>query len=574
MEKLKQHKKLIIIAVIILVLAGAFIWGKFGYSGGQSKLPYAFVKVAQGDFIRQIKLTGTVKAAQEIQLSFSASGKASKVSVKAGDKVKAGQVIAELQKNDISANYLSAVAGWQAAQANLDAQKLKKQGLLNGAKSEDVAVSQTQVASAQKSLADAQTSLGNVQAQADTSLNTLYAKIDNSFSDAYNKSYDVVYHLTDGMFTDSMSASPKLAFATPLNGQAEYTAETGRLEAIAAVKKLDADRKSLAADHSNYPAVFSEIDADLSAINNYLDSLNSALNYTSPSNTFNQPAIDADKAVVSGAISSVNGEVSALDALKQSVDLQIKINQNSIFAAKAAVDQAQNALDLAQGQLTLKKSGSTSDELAIQDEQINQAQAQLTAAVANINKAKAQLDNATIVAPIDGVITSVNLDPGEAVNASVPVIGLQSVGKFQVETYLPELYIGEVKSGDSAKISFDAFGSDRIFDAKIISVDPAAQLVNNTLAYRTLLQFVNEEAEIKTGLTANIQIIVADDRDALSVPESSVIKDGEKSFVILASGEKREVTAGKTSGDGRIEILAGLTVKDSVADFGSLPRSK
>jgi len=50
-----------------------------------------------------------------------------------------------------------------------------------------VAVSQTQVANAQKGLTDAQTSLSNVQAQADSSLNLLYAKIDNSLADAYNK---------------------------------------------------------------------------------------------------------------------------------------------------------------------------------------------------------------------------------------------------------------------------------------------------------------------------------------------------------------------------------------------------
>jgi len=60
--------------------------------------------------------------------------------------------------------------------------------LLNGAKSEDVAVSETQVASAQKSLTDAKTTLSNVQAQSDAALNSLYGKIDNSLADAFNKS--------------------------------------------------------------------------------------------------------------------------------------------------------------------------------------------------------------------------------------------------------------------------------------------------------------------------------------------------------------------------------------------------
>jgi RND family efflux transporter MFP subunit len=568
MEKLKKHKKYIIAGVIILVLAGAFVWVKLAYTGGQSKLPYSFVKVVQGDFIREIKLAGTVKAATDVQLSFSLPGKVDKVSVKAGDKVKAGQVIAELQKNNINADYQAANAQAIQAQANLDAQKFKKQDMLNGAKSEDVAVSETQTASAEKSLADAKTSLNNVQAQSDASLNSLYAKIDNSLADSYNKSGDVVLHLTDGMFTDSKSNNPKLAFTTPLNIQAEDAAETNRALAVMAVAKLDADRKEMKSDYSNYSEVFSNVDADLSVISKYLNSVSDALNYSAASNYFPQSAIDGDKSVVNGAITEINGSASSLDTLKQSVDLQIKVNKNNIFSAQAGVDQAQNGLNLANGQLVLKKSGATADQLAMQDEAIKQAYGALVAASANIAKAKAEIDDATIVAPIDGVITSVNLEQGETVGAGAPVIGLQSSGKFQVETYLPEIYVGEVKVGDEAQITFDAYGQDRNFGAKVISVDPAAQMNNNTLAYRTLLQF-EQDADIKTGLTANIKITVANDKNVLSVPESSIIKNDDKNIVILASGEKREVKVGKT-GNGQIEILSGLTASDMVADFGTL----
>jgi HlyD family secretion protein len=574
MEKFKKHQNKIIITVAIVVVAGALIWGRFGYSGGQSKLPYAFAKVTQGNFVRQINLNGTVKAAQDIQLSFARSGKVGKINVKAGDKVKAGQVIAELDKSDISADYLAALAGWQSAQANLDAQKLKKQDLLNGAKSEDVAVSETQVASAQKALIDAQTASNNVQAQASASLNTLYAQINTSLADSYNKSYNAIYNQTDSMFYNGSANNPSLVFSTPLNNQAKSLAESSRIEAVAAVKQMDVDRQSLQADYSNYADVFTKVETDLQVLSAHFNDLNAALSYTSPSSNNGAAQINTDKSVVSGAISAINGATATLSSLKQAMDFQQKVNQNNISAAQAGVDQAQNALNLANGQLTLKKSGSTTEQLGMQDEVIKQANASLTAAAANIAKAKAQLGNATIIAPIDGVITSVNLDPGESINASVPVIGLQSAGKFQVETFLPELYIGEVKAGDAAKINFDAYGTDRNFEAKVISVDPAAQDNNNTLAYRTLLEFVNEEADIKTGLTANIKITVEDNKNALSVPESSIIKDAAKDYVILASGEKREVTVGKTSGAGMIEILSGLAANDLVADFGSLGINK
>jgi len=62
--------------------------------------------------------------------------------------------------------------------------------------------------------------------------------------------------LTDGMFNDAKSADPKLAFATPLNSQAEYAAESSRVAAVNAVAKLDVDRKNMSSDYSNYADVF------------------------------------------------------------------------------------------------------------------------------------------------------------------------------------------------------------------------------------------------------------------------------------------------------------------------------
>jgi HlyD family secretion protein len=573
MKKINNKKITIVAAAMIVMVvvatAGILFYLKQSGSSGKSKFPYALVKVEQGDFSRQISLTGTVKAAQDVNLSFARSGKVAKVNVKAGDSVQAGEIIAELDKADIYADYLSAAASRQSAQANLDSQKLKKQNMINGATTEDVAVSQTQVANAEKALIDAQTTSNNTKAQADASMDKLYAQIDTSLADAYNKSYDAVYNQTDSMFQDSSVGNPRLVFYTALDSQDKSTAESSRLVALGAIKQMDIDRKGLAADYSNYVDVFKKMDTDLGAISSYLNDLSDALSNTSPSSNYTSTEISAGKSVVSTAITAINSSTASLDSLKQSVDLQEKVNQNNLSSAQASVDQAQNALNLTKDQLTLKKSGSTSEELGMQDQAIKQAEASLNAAAASVAKVKTELDDAAITAPIDGTITSVNLDQGEAVSANAPVIGLESVGKFQVETYLPELNVGEVATGQSAKITFDAYGTDRVFDAKVVSVDPAAQSVNGILAYRTLLQFVNEDKDIKTGLTANIKILTADDHDVLSAPDSSIIKSADKSFVIMSNGERKEVTIGKSDGLGKVEILYGLSAGDNIADFGS-----
>jgi len=588
MEKIKKHKNKLIAAVIILVIAGAFVWGRFGYSNSQSRLPYSFIKVQKIDFVREVKLTGTVKPAEEIKLSFENSGKVAKTTVKAGDIVKAGQVLAELDKTDASAGYLSALAAWQAAksqvaqtQAGLDLQKISKQNILKGAKTEDVSLSETQVEGAQKSFNDASANLANVRSKAEADLDNLYAKTDDAFNDAANKTHDSLYLLTGLMFSDADAANPKLIFDTPLDTSRRQSAEAGRVKAVVALNDLNKAVRSETADHANYQEIFSRVNSDLAVIKNYLDTLNTALNDSSVSNSFTLTTQTSYKTNVSTAISAVNAASASLDSLKQSIAMQIKVNENAIFTAQSQMDSAQSALKLAQSQLTLKKSSATTEQIAIQDAQIRQAQAglavqnaQLTAAAANLEKAKSQLAKTAIIAPITGVITKIDLDPGEAISANMPVINLQSAGKFQVETSLPELYIGEVNQGDRAIVSFDAYGNDRQFEAKVISIDPAVENQTGVPTYRTLLEFINEEAEIKTGLTANANIIINEAKDVLAIPESSVIKDGEKNFVIVDngthSGEKREVTVSKSGRNSFVQVLSGLKEGDLVADFGSL----
>jgi RND family efflux transporter MFP subunit len=571
MEKIKKQGKLIIAVIIILVLAGAFFYGRFGYTNNQSKLPYAFVKAQKGDFVRELKLNGTVKTDEEIKLSFERSGIVDQVNFKAGDKVKAGQVIAELAKTDASADYLSAVAAWQMAkaqvaqtQAALDMQNFKKQDILKGAKSEDVNLSEIQ-------LADAKTNLANVQAKAQADLDALYAKLNNSLDDSYNNAHDALYLQTDAMFFDA-ETNPRLIFFTPLNSQSGREAESNRLKAGLALKNLNADIKSLAYDCSNSAEVLAKAENDLEIIKNFLDSLNSALSNTSASSNFTPATISLYQGNVSVAISAVNSSIAILDNLNQSIILQNKANENAIFAAQSQVDQTQS-------QLALKKSGATGEQISIQDAAIKQAQAglaaqnaQLTAAAANLAKAKSQLDKTSIKSPINGVIKSIDLDIGEVISPNIPVAVIQSAGKFQVETFVPELYIGEIKVGDSAAVSFDAYGFVRIFSAKVISVDPSAKEGESAPVYRALLEFDQEDSAIKSGLTANFKIIIAEEKDALTIPESSVIKDGDENFVIVdngtRTGEKREVTVGK-SGRGQILILSGLKEGESVADFGS-----
>jgi len=540
MEKIKQHKKIIIISAISLAVIGfCLIW--FFSAKNEKNIPYNFVSATKGDFVREVNLTGTIKPAEDIKLSFENQGKVSLIKVKAGDVVKAGQVLVELDKKTLMANY-------SQAQANLEIQQAKKQDLLAGAKNEDVAVSEASVQTAKNNLADA-------ESKAQTDLTNVYSQINNAFNDAYAKSYNAVYVQTNGMFDDNISDNPKLSFETPLDSNAKNEVEAKKVLANQAMTDIKIQLTSIAPDFSNYEEVLAQIEKDVALVQDFSNSLNYALQDTVGSVSFPDSLITGYKSSTNNAISSLNGVATSLNSLKQTIVLQKKNSAN-------AIDAAQNALDLANSQLTLKKSGATSAQINMQD-------AQTAVAYASLQIAAAQLDKMSLKAPVDGIITNVDLDLGEIVSPNVPIVTMESNGKFQVETYLPEIYIGEIKAGSLAVVTFDAYGSDKKFDAKVISVDPATTIVDGSPSYRALLEFVNEDEAIKAGLTANLKILADKQTDVIMIPESAIIRQGEKSFVILESGERQEIVVGKTGDDNKTLVVSGLVEGEKVADFGA-----
>jgi multidrug efflux pump subunit AcrA (membrane-fusion protein) len=160
------------------------------------------------------------------------------------------------------------------------------------------------------------------------------------------------------------------------------------------------------------------------------------------------------------------------------------------------------------------------------------------------------------------------------VTASSPLIGLISDAKYQISGQLSEKDVARVKVGQSATVILDAYGSSREFAATVITIDPASTLVNGVPVYNVKLEFNAADEAIKAGLTANINILIADRQNVLLVPASALMKDGEKTYVIVdngtATGEKREVTAGASGADATVEIVSGLSAGDKVAVFGQL----
>lgn len=267
--------------------------------------------------------------------------------------------------------------------------------------------------------------------------------------------------------------------------------------------------------------------------------------------------------------------------------------QSSIadYTALQAQEQAvEDNLKVAQAQLNVSKS------------MMNANQAQVNQASAALRAAQLDLDHTRIVAPVDGVVVSRNVDVGQTVAASLsaPTLFLiaQDLTKMQVDTNVSEADVGRIRVGQPATFTVDAYPG-RTFSGQVTSIRKAPINVQNVITYDAVIGVSNPDLALFPGMTANVRILVNQRLNALRVPNAALryhpaadTAGGTKSqrkgpsteravWILAADGKPRKVavTTGETDGsfteivkgtlhDGDRLIVAALT-KTSPASAGA-----
>ncbi len=505
------------VVIVLLIGAAGFIY----YRASEKPPQYNYTAAKTGTVVETVNETGAVKAAAEVDMGFQASGQIAHVYTAVGAKVVPGQVLASLANADLAAQLASAQANVQAAQARLDSLK-------QGTRPEELAIDQTAVD------------------QANLALTNSYSGAAIVLQNAYISMNDAVRKQMGSFFNKAEQADAVLAFQT-LDGQGQIDAENGRVLMSTELNSWQAALTLLGPQSD--PAVLDQAITTaqkyLTDAQDFLGKVNGVLNAEVGINAADLPAYQT-------SLTTAQTEVS--NSLAAVIGLQQTLASESI-----AVTQAENNLNLA-------KAGATADDIAAQSAAVSAAQA----AVLN---AEAQLGKTLIRAPIAGTVTKMDAKIGANATPSVPLISLISYGKFQVETYLTEADVAEVQPGDQANVTLDAYGTNTIFPATVISVDSAQTITNGIPTYKAVLQFTNDDPRLKADLTANVSIITATHAGVVEVPSSAVIRRGADRFVLVNTGladpAERQVQIGIQGSDGMVEITSGLAAGDEVVDFGS-----
>jgi HlyD family secretion protein len=181
---------------------------------------------------------------------------------------------------------------------------------------------------------------------------------------------------------------------------------------------------------------------------------------------------------------------------------------------------------------------------------------------AEIDKIRAEIRKSTIYAPFDGVVTNVDKEVGETVGANESIVSVIGEGVFEIESFVPEVKIALIKTGDAAQVTLDAYGESVLFQARVISIDLAETERDGVSTYKVKLLFDDEDQRIKAGMTANVSIILFEKPNTIVLPLGTIFEENGKKYVKVRQDKNiinREVVIGESSALGQVEILSGLS---------------
>lgn len=602
--RILKNKKLIIAIVAIIIIGG----GYFVFGGEDNKENEAEAKewtVRKSDLKIAIESDGKVVAEDGVELSFSVSGdtlEVKEVYIEEGDKIKKGDKIALVKTENLQFNLNKAYASYRSSLASFN-------NTVDGATEEEVAKAKQDIEQAEITLDQAKISLKKTKLSAEDKIRTdelalKDAKENLALNQDELTSKDVIEAYED-MVDTIKSIDITLEAMLPESDEIigvdnesinnDYEDNMGakdtqtRTDAngsyrLAKNKKEELDSSSVSL--SKY-STFSEIElateqaeTALYAFEDHLYDMWVLLEATITSADFSQTALDAFKSTISANRTSVNTKITSLNSGLRDIDDakdglddykdDYKDALKDLEATKedTAQDIANSEANIRSKELALEKEKIDYDELVapLTGSEYTSAQSSLSIASNNLAQARNDLEKATIISPIDGEVALLNYKTGDIIlkDDNKPVIKIINTNTLFIEVNIEEAEINKIKVGQKANAVFDAVDGLEL-EGEIGFISLTSETDNSGIVtYLVRVIFENtEEAQIREGMTAFVDFVIAGVKDVLIVPVDAVRNIDGKPSVQFVGGVWAPVTTGFTDGK-NVEVISGLNEGDKI----------
>ncbi len=618
--KFKITKKKIIISIFaLLVLSSAYYFfnKKDTEKESVSQKEWTVIK----DSLKiSIESDGKVIAEDGVELSFSVSGdnlEVEEVFINEGAKIKKGDKIATVKTETLELNVRTAYSNYLSVLADYNQ-------TMNGATEEQIADAKDTITSAEIYLNQAEISLENTKQTAEENIqnakNDIYdaendledAKEDlddnqdeltsETVNDAYENLVDTIKSINISL-NNVLKESDRIigvdnksinndfeGVLSVLNISSLNQAKNSYLKSKNELTELDS-LVVLLNFSSSYDEINTASDQAVLALQEFEEHLyfmDLTLEATITSSNFSQSelnsfisTISANRTTVNTKITLINTKAEAVDDAKNSLDDYItdyedaerdldNAKQDLINADADALRNIENSeATIKSRELSLEQAKRDYDDLIapLTEAEKSYARSKLTNASVDLEKAQNELENATIISPIDGEVARLNYKTGDIIidNSNTdPVAVIINNDTLFIEVDIEESDINKIKIGQTVYADFDALDNIKLDGAVSFISLTSKTNSNGIVTYLVRIVIINKgDNQIREGMTAFVDFVTAEAKDVLVVPVNAVQNVNNKPSVLNKDGEWVSVTTGFTDGK-NVEIIKGLEVGDKI----------
>lgn len=537
------HKVRSVITVLV-ILGGMYVaYSKIAPSSEATK--YVLGTVSSSTIISTVSAAGQVSTTDSVDVKAKVNGEITWVNVKAGDMVKAGQALAYIDSTD--QKQAIADAEQSIAQAKLQFQRDEAQAPI-----------------------DYQKSLETLETAKDD-LKTTYNDTFNSLSNAYLDLPSAVTGMQNTLYAYDLSQNKSQWNVDVFKNLA--SADNDAVDTFAGVAERDykiAREKydQAVLDYKTVTRYSSEEDLE--------KLLTSSVDTTTAIAQALQSELNLLDAVVDDLTAhnkSVNSSISTMRANTRSYLSTSNSNLSTLLKQQQSIDAAKKSIRDNERSIEIYKIGNPAGDDPISLQSSRQSIADQERKLAEL---KAELSDYVVISPFDGVVSSVTAKKGDISSGTIAsVVTTRKIAQLSVN----EVDAARLQVGQKATLSFDAI-DDLTLTGKIAEIDAVGTVSQGVVSYTVKIDFDELEAEIKSGMTVNANIITDVRQDVLAVPSSAVKTQGERSYVLafvppLANaGDSSGIESAQEpvqipvtigiSDDTNIEVRTGLTAGQQI----------
>ncbi len=540
-EKIKKHKKLTVLGVVILVIAivGTMVVSNAGKKKQQMMAAMNQTQTSRLErrtLVSSVSATGTLTSADSKQVTVNLSGvEVKSVSVELGDMVEAGQVLCEFDSEDIAKNLADAKTALNVTNQKTQMSLTEAQRNLENAKEDydtDLKRSNTDLGVAYNDYAEA---LEDVEEAKEEWEEAKAATIEKKGEYEYRKEQLEQLQTSLGNLESSNAYSSE--FDRIKNNLKDYVNDTtNSVVSNSGLDKIYITNASLSQVTVGQNCDFNTSNSDeIAKVTEYINSL-----VQMQSNYNKSLQLEALQSEVNEWQTKYNNAKQSESAAENTYEQQVSASQSKLQAYQKQQRTVEDTEKNAENSVISKTDSLTTAQL--------NAMTSGTSEEAKVEEYEQQLEDCTVTAPISGVISAVNIEAGDTYNGSA-IVTIDDVSSFEITTEIDEYDIYKIEKGQKVVIKTNATGDEEL-EGTVKRVSPKASSGSNEVTYTVIISVDTPNEMLRMDMTAKLSIILESKENVLTVPYEAVQEDEEgNTYIEVADSSMQNMQAEKTDSD-------------------------